>query len=164
MGFGLAGRKLRLNNNRYRLGFTLPEVVVAGTILAIFVAGAVATMVQVNRWATSARLRTLALALAQQKSDEVLTTSWQTRGTRPDVLTAGTKTEANLPLNNDNFNTATGLSSTFTSLDAQVNATRTTQITELSDRLVRAVVTVSFTFRNRPNSIRLTTLRSIDDI
>lgn len=161
MGFYVStGRRER----RHRLAFTLPEVVIAGAILALFVAGSVATMAQINRWASAARLRTLALALAQQKSDEVLTTPWQTRGVRPDVLTAGTHTETALPLNNDNFNNATGLSSAFTALDTPVVATRTTQITDVSTRLVRAVVTVNFTYRNRPYNMRLTTLRSIDDI
>jgi hypothetical protein len=161
MGFVPATSQFR---RRRSLAFTLPEVVIAGTILAIFVAGSVATMAQINRWAAAARLRTLALALAQQKSDEVLTTRWNIIGGRPTVLSAGTATEAGLPLNNDNFNSATGLSSAFTALDTPVAATRTTQVTDVSTRLVRAVVTVSFTYRNRPYNISLTTLRSIDDI
>src|SRR5438045_2664234 len=101
MGF-LACKSQR--SGRRRHAFTLPEVVIAGAILALFVAGSVATMAQINRWASAARLRTLALALVQQKTDEVLTTSWQTRGPRPTVLTAGTNTETGLQLNNDNFN------------------------------------------------------------
>jgi hypothetical protein len=52
----------------------------------------------------------------------------------------------------------------YPTLDTPVNATRTTTITALSDRMVRAVITVSFTFRNRAQSMRLTTLRTIDDI
>ena len=95
-------------NPRFRRarGFTLPEVVIAGAILALFVAGSVATMAQINRWANAARLRTLALALAQQKADEILTTPWQMRSTRPAALTAGTATEATLTLNNDPHNNA----------------------------------------------------------
>jgi len=162
MGFYISRGKL--NRRRRTLGFTLPEVVIAGAILAIFIAGSVATMAQINRWASAARLRTLALALAQQKSDEVLTTPWQTRGTRPAVLAAGTNTESTLPLNNDAFNSAAGLSSAFTALDTPVGATRTTQITDLSARSVRAVVTVTFSYRNRPYTVSLTTLRTTDDI
>jgi hypothetical protein len=161
MGFVSTKRHFRY---RKGLGFTLPEVVIAGTILAIFIAGSVATMAQINRWATAARLRTLALAIAQQKSDEILTTPWNIIGGRPTVLTSGTATETGLPLNNDDFNAATGLSSAFTSFDTPVAATRTTQITDVSSRLVRAVVTVTFTYRNRPQSMSLTTLRAIDDI
>jgi len=160
MGFARPSRQFR----RGHLAFTLPEVVIAGAILALFIAGSVATMAQINRWAAGARLRTLALALAQQKADEVLTTSWQTAAARPAVLTAGTNTEAGLQLNNDNYNSGTGLSSAFTSLDTPVPATRTTTITNLTTRTVRAVISVSFSYRGRPFNVSLTTLRAIDDI
>jgi type II secretory pathway pseudopilin PulG len=161
---GFHASRDRLQRRRHTLGFTLPEVVIAGAILALFVAGSVATMVQINRWAAAARLRTLALALAQQKSDEVLTTPWQIRATRPAVLATGTNTESGLQLNNDSFNSATGLSSAFTTLDTPVVATRTTQLTDISTRMVRAVITVNFTYRTRPYSVSLTTLRVTDDI
>ena len=160
MGIARPMRNLR----RRRLAFTLPEVVIAGAILALFVVGSVATMAQINRWAAGARLRTLALALAQQKTDEVLTTAWQTATGRPAVLTAGTNTETGLQLNNDGYNAASGLSSAFTNLDTPVPATRITTITNVSTRTVRAVVTVSFTYRSRPYNVSLTTLRAIDDI
>ena len=160
MGLACPDRKSR----SCRLAFTLPEVVIAGAILALFVVGSVATMAQINRWAAGARLRTLALALAQQKADEVLTTAWQTATGRPAVLTTGTNTETGLQLNNDGYNAGTGLSSAFTNLDTPVPATRTTTITDVSTRTVRAVVTVSFSYRNRPYNVSLTTLRAIDDI
>jgi hypothetical protein len=80
------------------------------------------------------------------------------------VLAAGTATETALPLNNDNFNNAAALRSAFTHLDMPVSATRTTQITDVSARMVRAVITVQFTYRNRPHTMRVTTLRTIDDI
>ena len=153
-------------NARYRRsrGFTLPEVVIAGAILALFVAGSVATMVQINRWANAARMRTLALALAQQKADEILTTPWQVRGTRPAVLTAGTATESSLTLNNDPLNNAVGLSTAFTNLDTPVPATRTTVITDVPPRLLRAAISVNFTYRGRPYTVNFTTLRATDDI
>lgn len=151
-------------DSRRTRGFTLPEVVIAGAILALFVAGSVATMVQINRWASAARLRTLALALAQQKADEILTTPWLVRGTRPAILNAGTSTESSLTLNNDNLNNAVGLSTAFTNLDTPVPATRTTVITEVPPRLLRAAVSVSFTYRGRPYSVNFTTLRATDDI
>lgn len=163
MGFYVPGSQLQ-NRRRRSLGFTLPEVVIAASILALFVAGSVATLAQINRWAAAARLRTLSLALAQQKCDEVLTTPWQTGTARPNVLTVGTATETKLPLNNDNFNNAAGLSSVFTQLDTPVDATRTTQITDVNVRMVRAVVNVAFTFRGHTYNTRLTTLRAIDDI
>ncbi|HSI14106.1 MAG TPA: prepilin-type N-terminal cleavage/methylation domain-containing protein [Chthoniobacter sp.] len=148
-------------------GFTLTEVAIAASILALFIVGAVSTMVQVNRWASAARLRTLALSLVQQKVDEILTTPWSVLSTTPTVLqgstTGTTTTETKLPLNNDPFNSATGLSSAFTNLDVQVIDTRTTTVTSISAHQVRAVVTVSYTYRARPYSVSMTTMRTTDD-
>lgn len=147
-----------------RSGFTLVEILFAATMLAALVCSSGVALTQLNRWATSARLRTLALAVAQQRIDQVQTTAWQQGSARPAILTAGTSAENNLPLNNDASNAGTGLSSAFTTLDTGVNATRTTRITDLTARTLRAVVTVTFTYRNRPHSVILTTLRASDSI
>jgi len=162
MGF-TAPKPFAFHRSRKTLGFTLTEVVIAASILALFIVGSVSAMAQLNRWASSARLRTLALSLAQQKVDEVLTTPWSVLGTTPTALTAGTVTETKLPLNNDPFNSATGLSSDFTSLDVQVIDTRTTTVTTISARVVRVVVTVTYTYRGRPYSVSMSTLRASDD-
>lgn len=147
-----------------RGGFTLIEVAVALAVISIFVAGAVLALVQMNRFATVSRLQTLALGLAQQRVDEVLTTQWILGTPRPTELTAGTRTDANLPLNNDSFNSRAGLASLFTELDVQVNATRTTQVADITARQIRAIVTVSYSFRGRPYSLVMTTLRTSDSI
>lgn len=145
-------------------GFTLVEVVIAGCLLAVLISGSLVALTQINRWATSARLRTLALAVAQQRLDLIQTSPWQVIGTRPAVLTAGTTTETNLPLNNDTFNSATSLASPYSNLDTQLNVTRTTQITNLTARTLRAVVTITFTYRSRPHSVSLSTMRATDSI
>lgn len=144
--------------------FTLAEVVIAGALLAVLVSGAVMAMTQMNRAATAARLRTIALAVAQQRIDLIMTTPWQIDQTRPTLLTATTTTENNVPLNNDNYNAATSLITPYTTLDYQVNSTRTTVITDINTRTLRATVTVSFTYRNRPYVITLNTLRVTDSI
>ena len=120
------------------LGFTLTEVIIAGAVLALFVVGSVTAMTQVNRWAYVARLRTLALAVAQQKVDQILMTSWSVLETTPTILTAGTTTESNLPLNYDTFNSESGLSSAYTTLGTPETVNRTTQITTIGTRQVRA--------------------------
>jgi type II secretory pathway pseudopilin PulG len=149
---------------RRQAGFTVVETVFAASLLALFVCTSVMALTQINRWATAARLRTLALAVAQQKIDEVQTTPWQQGNVRPTVISSGTTTDNSIPLNNDDFNNATGLSSAFTGLDTSVNAVRTTQITDVTARVFRAVVTVTFSYRNRPYSLSLTTLRTLDSI
>ena len=156
--------KLRRSRIRGTQAFTLVEVVFAGCLLALLVSSSVVAMTQVNRWATGARLRTLALAVAQQRIDQAQTAPWQLSGTRPAILVAATTTENNLPLNNDAFNSTTGLSSSFTALDAPVSAQRTTVATDVTTRLVRISVTVTYTYRNRPVSVSLGTLRTSDSI
>lgn len=154
---------MRLQRDRTR-GFTLTEFAVAAGVIAIFVTTAFISMTQMNRYATAARLRTLALAVAQQRVDAILTTPWTITGTRPTILTAGTATENNLVIGDDATNAQAGLNSPFTSYDVTVTATRTTVVTNLTARTLRAVVTVSYNYRNRPYTIQLTTLRATDDI
>lgn len=144
--------------------FTILEAAIASTLLVILVSSVAVAMIQINRWAAAARLQTIALAVAQQKVDEVLAVPWLIRSPRPPVLTAGTVTENNLALNNDAFNSQTALSSLFTDLDTPVTATRVTQITDLPPRSVRASVTVTFTYRQHTYRSQLTTLRVTDDI
>jgi hypothetical protein len=102
--------------------------------------------------------------MAQQRIDSIQTAPWQVGVTRPTILTAGTTTENNLPLNNDSFNSQTSLASPYSGLDVQVLDTRTTTITDLTARTLRATVTVTFTYRNRPQTITLTTMRTTDSI
>jgi len=162
MGFP-APTRLTFFRRRKTLAFTLTEVVIAASILALFIVGSISTMTQVNRWATAARMRTLATALVQQRIDQILTTSWSVLSPTPTLLTAGTTTETKLPLNNDAFNNETGLSSAFTNLDVQVIDTRTTVINSVSAHMINAVVTVSYTYRAHSYSITMTTLRTTDD-
>jgi len=144
-------------------GFTLLELTIALGMFALFATGAVVSMTQVNRHASATRLRTLALGVAQQRIDEVLTIPWSSAN-RPAVLVAGSRTDNAIPLNNDAMNNQAGLSSAFTNLDTQVTATRVTEINDVLPRKVRAVVTVTYSYRNRPYRISLTTLRAIDEI
>jgi len=141
----------------------MTEVVIAASILALFIVGSVSAMTQINRWANAARLRTLATALVQQKIDEILTTPWSVLSTTPTVLQEGTVKETNLPLNNDSFNNESGLSSAFTNLDVQVIDTRITKVSSISAHMIRAIVTVSYTYRAHTYTISMTTLRTTDD-
>lgn len=151
--------------SRSRAGFTVLELSFAVAIFAFFAIGSIQALLQFNRFASNARYQTLATAAAQQKIDQVLTTAWSVSGTRPTVLTTGTTTESNLPLNNDTFNSASGLSSAFTSLDTQVLDPRTTVISAVSGntRLLSVAVTVSYTYRGRAYSITLNSMRATDD-
>src|SRR4051794_24001670 len=145
-------------------GFILTEHIIAAGMLVVFAMVALVALVQANRFASASRLQAIALAAAQQRIDEVLTAPWNAF-TRPTVLAPGSRTEANLPLNSDTLASASaGTLSPFSTLDAQVDATRVTQITDLSSRQVRAAVTVTYTYRGRNYTVGLTTMRAIDSI
>ena len=145
-------------------GFILTEHMISAGLMVVFAMTALVALVQANRFACASRLQALALAAAQQRVDEVLTAPWNVF-TRPTVLTPGSRTEANLTLNNDTLASASaGTLSPFSTLDVQVDATRVTQITDLSSRQVRAAVTVTYTYRGRNYTVGLTTLRAIDSI
>jgi hypothetical protein len=155
----------RPNLSRFRTiaGITLLEVIITASILALFIVGSVSAMAQVNRLASIARMRTMALAAAQQKIDQILMTSWSVLNTAPTILTAGTTTENNLPLNYDTFNSESGLVSSFTTLDTPINLTRTTVIKSISTRQVSAAVAVSYTYRGKTYTVNMNTLRTTDD-
>lgn len=121
-------------------------------------------MTQLNAYATRSRLETLALAMAQQRVDEVLTAPWQVSGPRPAVIQPGLHEEPKLLLGSDPSNDAPGLKSDFTGTGTTVIASRSTEVTPLDSRRVRAVVTVRFTYRSRPCSVSLSTLRVTDNI
>ena len=131
--------------------------------MVIFVIGSMLALTQMNRFATASRLRTLALAFAEERIDEVLTTPWMCRSPRPPVLTAGSSTEASMPLGRDTLNDQAGLSSNATNLGVMVHAARTTEITDVTPLRLRASVMVTYTYRNRPQQVVLTTLRASDN-
>ena len=180
-----------LSLKKYRRAFTVLEVSFAVAVFSLFAVSSIYAITQANRFASNSRYKTLALAAAQQKIDQVMTSSWSTLNTPPTVLRTdsgvtavssntvvntadvqATTTETSLPLNNDTYNSATGLSSAFTNNDVQVLDQRVTVITKLTDcsgktgknsRLLRADVTVSYTYRGKSTSLSLSTLRISDD-
>jgi Tfp pilus assembly protein PilV len=156
---------LRTIPTRFRraAGIALTEVLIAAAVLALFTVTSVSAMAQINRWAAVARCRTMALAIAQQKVDQILTTSWSVLNSTPAILTAGTTTESNLPLNYDTLNNESNLISNWTGFDTPINVTRVTTITSISTHQVSAVVTVSYTYRGKSYSVSMNTLRATDD-
>lgn len=151
---------LRRRSRRGHDAFTVLEVCLATALFGYFAIASVFGMVQFNRMASVARYRTLAQVVAQQKMDQIMTTSWSYASTKPAVLNSST--ENNLPLNNDTFNTGT-LSSIYTSSDSPVTATRTTTITTLSSRLIQATVVLTYNYAGRPYTITLVGIRASDD-
>jgi Tfp pilus assembly protein PilV len=151
--------------SRDQSGFVLVEHMIAAGIIVVFALSALAALVHANRFATASRLQAIALAVAQQRVDETLTTPWNSSTGRPAVLATGSRTEVDLPLSNDSLaSAAAGTLSAFSNLDVQVNATRTTQVTDVTTRQVRVSVGVTYSYRSRNYFVNLTTLRAIDSI
>lgn len=151
---------------RAQAAFTVLEVSFAIAIFSYFAVASILGLVQFNRFASVARYRTLALSAAQQRMDQVMTTSWSVLASVPAILTTGTTTETNLVLNSDPFNSEAALSSAYTTHDTQVSITsRTTAIATVSGntRLRVATVTVNYTYCGRPYSLSLRGLRATDD-
>jgi type II secretory pathway pseudopilin PulG len=150
---------------RGRAAFTVLELCFAIAIFSFFAVGSVLALVQFNRFANNSRYQTLALTAAEQRMDQIMTVPWSVLGTRPAILTTGTTTESNLPLNNDSFNSTSGLSSAFTTLDTQVLDPRTTVISAVTGntRLLSVTVTVNYTYRGRAYSIAINSMRATDD-
>ncbi|MEO6786446.1 MAG: type II secretion system protein, partial [Chthoniobacteraceae bacterium] len=96
--------KTRREKFRRHSGFTLAEVLIATAILAFFACTSLIALTQLNRYAAISRLRTLAMAFAQQKVDAIMTVPWGVATPTPTQLNVGTVTENNLPLDNDAFN------------------------------------------------------------
>jgi hypothetical protein len=129
-----------------------------------------------NKVAIEARLRTTAVALAQQKVDEVLGTPW-TSNERPAVLkptgTPGrgrpgkSKKEQNIPMNQGTLN-APGLKSYWSNLNMNVVANRETIVADVAPpagrpvRQVRVSVIVDYTYGGKESVVELRTLRTSD--
>ena len=160
----IQSRPRHLPRSRRSAAFTLVEMTIAAGILALFVCGSLIALTQLNRYAAISRLRTLAMAFAQQKVDAIMTVPWGVATAPPTLLNVGTVTENNLPLDNDAFNAQAGLGSPFSGLDLQTAATRSTTIIILTGRMRTAAVTVSYVYRGRTYSVSLTTLRATDTI
>lgn len=142
-------------------GFIVAENVVATSFLVLFAALSLMAITHINRFAAAARMQTMAQSAAQQRIDEILTVPWAKA--RPAVLAAGTQSEAALTLNDNTFaRSGDGTRSAFSDLDLPVSCTRTTEITDITARQLRATVTVSYTFRGRTGSVQMTTLRACD--
>src|SRR5258708_961151 len=67
--------------------FTLAECVFSGTVLAVFACVSLIVFTQMNGFAANARLRTLAMAVAQQQVDLIQTAPWNLGSEVPAILT-----------------------------------------------------------------------------
>jgi prepilin-type N-terminal cleavage/methylation domain-containing protein len=144
-----------LHRSRYRQGFTLVEVLVGLSIMALCATLAYATILTSNRTAVVNRLYTLAQEMARNQIDRIqCATPYNPQLKPPQVpseLALGTSTST-LPLYTDPTNNA-----------AVVTASVKTEIADLGSYNARsALVTVQYVFRGRTYRVQMNTLRTSD--
>jgi type II secretory pathway pseudopilin PulG len=115
---------------RSQAAFTLMELTFATAMFSAFAVVSILSFTTFNRFASNARYETLALAVAQEKMDQVMTTPCTPNSTSslgPVLSLSGTTispnssnvytsgTETSLPLNNDAYNLTRTITSGTTS-------------------------------------------------
>ena len=178
--------------SRGQSAFSLMELAFAVALFSAFAVVSILAFSHFNRFASNARYETLALAVAQQKMDQVMTspctinsntslgpiltlTGTTVSPNSSNIYTSGT--ENNLPLNNDKYNLTRTINSgsALTTLlsgtiaagveDTQVIDTRVTSYTAVSGNvnLLKVTVTISYTYRGTAFSLSLASLRATDN-
>lgn len=179
-------------SRRQEAGFTLMELMFASALLTAFAVVSILAFTTFNRFASNARYESLALAVAQEKMDEILTSVCNINSTvtlGPTLTLSGTTvspnssdvypsiSETNLALNNDKYNLTRTINSgsALTLLlsgtiyagaeDTQVIDTRTTTFTAVSGnvREMTVNITVAYTYRGNQFTVTLSSIRASDN-
>jgi type II secretory pathway pseudopilin PulG len=145
--------------------FTLLEVMVACGLLAITAAAAIGSLIRMNYHAALSRLQTGACTVAQERIDHILEDGPfnPRKGQIPDFLVEGTQTVGSqssptIPIYSDPITNEVVVYGWLTS-----TVTETTHPYGPWEVKVRnADVTVGYTFRGKPYSVRMCTVRSPD--
>ncbi|MEO6741449.1 MAG: hypothetical protein ABIP20_14460 [Chthoniobacteraceae bacterium] len=153
-------RRLRL-----RAGIMLAETLVAAAILAMVTVGASHALLTANRIAASSRVLTGARAVLQRNIDTALVSTF-TQNTVPAIL-AITPTAGQLYDDDGGFDNTVQISvqDNGTAVVASGTLTRTVLAVANADSAdIRQVTfTLQYTYRGRPVTLSMSTIRSRDD-
>lgn len=145
--------------------FSLVEVMIACSLLAITAAAAIGTLIRLNYNASLSRLHTSATTVAQERIDRILEDGPFNlkKNQIPAVLATGTQTigsESNptIPIYTDPDTNKVVVSGWMTSTVTETE--RPYSFWKVKVRI--ADVTVHYQFRGKPYSVRLSTVRSPD--
>ena len=148
-----------------KAGFSLMEVMVACGLLALTAAAAIGTLVRLNYFAALSRLQTGASTVAQEHIDRILEDGpFNPRKNQiPEVLelgthTVGTETKPTVPIYTDPDTNEVVVYGWLTSTVTE--STRSYGPWQI--KLRNADVTVAYRFRDKPYSVRMSTVRSPD--
>jgi type II secretory pathway pseudopilin PulG len=145
--------------------FSLVELAIAGSILAIASAAAIGSLIRMNHNAALSRLQTGASTVAQERIDHILEDGPLNlrKGQIPDMLSLGTQTigsdaSPTIPIYSDPVTNEVVVYGWLTS-----TVTETVQPYGPWEVKVRnAEVTVGYRFRGKPYTVRMCTVRSPD--
>jgi type II secretory pathway pseudopilin PulG len=145
-------------------GFTIVEIVAAIGVIGLLGAATILALLQLNGTAAVSRCYMGAEAVAQNQIEPILSQPFPDVGPTPSQLTVGTTTQTGIPIYQDPESGKIVVKTTSTT-------PLITTITDLSRVIVpntpatplyRVDVVVNFKYRNRTNSVTISTLRTTD--
>ena len=162
MKFEKQGTPRRLFHRRAEAAFTLTEVLITSGILIVVGATAIYALTTINKYAVSSRVQAAAQSIVQNQIDQILTRGpYVPTNVPPDVptiLTNGTSVTKNVPVFADPENGNVVVSGTLTTAIQDSGAINNG--TPLY--VVKAAVTLKYTFASRDFKVVMNTLRAPD--
>ncbi len=143
-----------------RRAFSIVEVLVSVTVLALLGTGAIAGLLSINRTVATNRFATNAQAIAQTRIDRILGEPYPQGCAPPAELTPGTVTQTGVPIYADPVSNTVIVAGTVTTTVNDLS--RTIVPGAPTSRLFQATVAVSYTYGGKPASVALTTVRTVD--
>jgi type II secretory pathway pseudopilin PulG len=149
--------------------YSLAETMVSLSVLGIGVASMVGALTQFNSNASITRNATGAYAAVMNQIDLIQSDApFNPQKTNPDgtaqippELQLGTQTQNNVPIYQDP-NTGVVVSGTMTTTVSDISSTYTQGSQTFPLTMYQAVVTISYTYRNRNYSFSMSTIRTSD--
>jgi type II secretory pathway pseudopilin PulG len=142
--------------------FTLTEILIASAVIIVVGATATFALTMINKYAISARVQAAAQSIVMNQIDQILTRGpYVPTNTPPDVpaiLKTGATVTNNVPVFTDPESGSLVVSGTLTT-DIQ-DSLASNNGTPL--KVLRAKVTLNYTFAGRPLTVVMNTLRAPD--
>ena len=143
-------------------GFTLTEILITSGVIVVVGATAMYGLAMINKYAASSRVQAAAQSIVQNQIDQILTAGpYVPTNAPPDIptiLTMGPTVTNNVPVFTDPESTSTLVTGTLT-VNIQDSGAKN-GVTPLY--VLQAAVTLNYTFRGRPFTVAMNTLRAPD--
>jgi len=142
--------------------FTLTEILITSGVLLLVGATAMYALTMINRYAASSRVQAAAQSIVLNQIDQILTKGpYVPTNSPPDIptiLTSGTTVSNNLPIFTDPENGNTVVKGTLTTIITDTGTTSS----GAPLYVLKASVTLNYSFCGRAQSVAMDTLRAPD--